>query len=292
MPHTAGRPLDLFQAVVKSDRPRGLIELADATDIDKSTAARLLDLLVKCYLVSRGELTRRYADGPEFLAMRLSFTSRADVRRVAGPHLTALRDASGERVSLQLKAGGRRVCIAVNRSPRTSPRNAYETSDRRWVALPGGTQQVVNRNLSVIGHPELADGARFSTPLARRDHAEELDTLVASWIQAHPLDEVLTVFSNAQAPISPVYDLAQLVADPHYLARESIIAIPDADLGEIHMQNVVPRLSRTPGQIRRGGKTAVGAGMGPIADWLGSDVELPLPRAIDESLEQREVPGI
>lgn len=111
MSQTAGRLLDLFQAVVRNDQPRGLMELAESTEIDKSTAARLLGLLVERGLICRNEQTRRYDIGPEFVAMLTTFTSRLDVRRVAAPHLTALRDASGETVSLHLKVAQSRICI-------------------------------------------------------------------------------------------------------------------------------------------------------------------------------------
>lgn len=178
-----------------------------------------------------------------------------------------------------------------NRSARTSPRNAYETSDGRWVALSGGTQQVVNRMLAVIGRPELAKDPRFATPLARREHADELDALVAGWIGSHSLDDVLADFSEAQAPIAPVYDVAQIVADPHYQAREAVITVSDADLGEVRMQNVVPRLSETPGRVRHTGHTAIGADMEAIRDWLGPDVDVPSPRIADSS-EERGAPGV
>ncbi len=178
-----------------------------------------------------------------------------------------------------------------NRSGRTSPRNAYETADGRWVALSGGTQQVVNRMLAVIGRPELAEDPRFSTPLARRENADELDQLMADWIGSQPLGKVLADFSEAQAPIAPVYDIAQIVADPHYNARQTIIQVDDDDLGEISMQNVVPRLSETPGRVRHTGRTAIGADMEAIRDWLGTDAEVPSPRPADSS-EDQGAPGI
>jgi DNA-binding IclR family transcriptional regulator len=111
MSQTAGRTLDLFQAVVGNDRPRGLMELADETGIDKSTAARLLGLLVDRGLICRSEQSRRYEVGPEFVAMLTTFTARLDVRRVAAPHLTELRQLTGETVSLHLRIGQSRVCV-------------------------------------------------------------------------------------------------------------------------------------------------------------------------------------
>jgi crotonobetainyl-CoA:carnitine CoA-transferase CaiB-like acyl-CoA transferase len=155
-----------------------------------------------------------------------------------------------------------------NRSPRTAPRNAYPTADGRYVVLSAGTQQIANRIFAAIGRPELSDDPRFCSPQARRAHADEIDGVVADWIGRHGLTEVLAAFAGQQAPIAPVYDTAQILSDPHYLARSSIVAVPDPDLGEIVMQNTLPRFSRTPGRIRHTGHTPVDADRAALDEWL------------------------
>jgi crotonobetainyl-CoA:carnitine CoA-transferase CaiB-like acyl-CoA transferase len=155
-----------------------------------------------------------------------------------------------------------------NRSPRTAPRNAFQTRDGHYVVLSAGTQQIANRVFTAIERPELAEDSRFGTPAARREHSNEIDALVAEWMSAHDLEDVLDVFARNEAPIAPVYDTSQIVADPHYLARETIVALPDPDLGEVVMQNTLPRMSRTPGRIRHTGRTEVGADNDAIAEWL------------------------
>jgi crotonobetainyl-CoA:carnitine CoA-transferase CaiB-like acyl-CoA transferase len=92
---------------------------------------------------------------------------------------------------------------------------------------------------------------------------------VAEWIAARPLDEVLEAFAAVQAPIAPVYDAAQILEDPHYRARGSIVEAPDEDLGTIAMPGIVARLSRTPGVIRHTGPTMVGADTDAILEQLG-----------------------
>jgi crotonobetainyl-CoA:carnitine CoA-transferase CaiB-like acyl-CoA transferase/citrate lyase beta subunit len=146
-----------------------------------------------------------------------------------------------------------------NRSPRTSPRNAYRTSDDRWVAVSGGTQQIVNRILAAIGRPELADDPRFSDATARRRNGDEIDALVADWVAGRTLDEVLSRFREVEAPVAPVYNAEQIVADDHYRERGSLTTVADDDLGEVMMPSIVPRLSRTPGAVRSTGPTAIGA---------------------------------
>jgi len=146
-----------------------------------------------------------------------------------------------------------------NRSPRTAPRNAYRTRDDGWVVLSAGTQQIANRVAAAIERPDLIDDPRFASPAARRENADAVDALVAEWMARHELGDILDRFAAHEAPIAPVYDIAQIFEDPHYRARDSVITVPDDDLGDLRMQAVVPRLSRTPGSVRWTGASAVGA---------------------------------
>ena len=144
-----------------------------------------------------------------------------------------------------------------NRSPRTAPRNTYKTADSKWVAVSAGTQQIANRVFAAIGQPELARDIRFSTSEARRINSEAADDCVARWVAGHSLKEVLDSFESVEAPIAPVYTTDQILKDRHYLSRETITVVEDRDLGPIKMQNVVPKLSATPGRIRHTGETQI-----------------------------------
>jgi crotonobetainyl-CoA:carnitine CoA-transferase CaiB-like acyl-CoA transferase len=117
----------------------------------------------------------------------------------------------------------------------------------------------VNRIFAAIGQPDLRDEPRFADAAGRREHADEVDALLADWIAAHPLEEVLARFDAAQAPIAPVYDAAHILDDPQYRARSSIVEVSDPELGQVTMPGIVPRLSKTPGSIRHTGPTAIGA---------------------------------
>ena len=156
-----------------------------------------------------------------------------------------------------------------NRSPRTAPRNAYRTADDRWVAISAGTQQIAGRILTAIGRPELAEDPRFHDAAARRDNADEIDAIVAGWMAGQPLVEILRRFEAVDAPIAPVYDIAQIFDDPQYRARQTFVTCPDEDLGEVTMAGIVPRLSRTPGRIRWPGPTAVGADTARVLSEAG-----------------------
>ena len=155
-----------------------------------------------------------------------------------------------------------------NRSPRTTPRNAYETSDGHWVAISAGTQQIADRVLRAIGRDDLVGDPRFADAASRRENADELDRLVADWIAARPLDEVLRAFADAQAPVAPIYDASQIFADRQYRERGSFVEAPDPDLGTVAMAAVVPRLSRTPGRIASTGATPIGADTAAVLSSL------------------------
>jgi crotonobetainyl-CoA:carnitine CoA-transferase CaiB-like acyl-CoA transferase len=140
-----------------------------------------------------------------------------------------------------------------NRSVNNAPRNAYKTKDGRWVALSAAAPSITRRVMELTGGKAVAEDPRFATNMGRVQHVEEVDGIVGGWIARHTLAEVLDAFDKAEAAIGPVYDVAQILDDPQYQARESVTTIADKDLGPLRMQNVFPRLSRTPGRIKHGG---------------------------------------
>jgi crotonobetainyl-CoA:carnitine CoA-transferase CaiB-like acyl-CoA transferase len=74
--------------------------------------------------------------------------------------------------------------------------------------------------------------------------------MVGGWIAERQADEVIAAFEAAEAAIAPIYSVADVMADPHFVERQTIVSVPDADLGHIKMQTMPARLSRTPGSIR------------------------------------------
>jgi formyl-CoA transferase len=140
-----------------------------------------------------------------------------------------------------------------NRSDNNVPRNAYQTKDGRWVALSTASPSIAKRVMNLVGGPGTGDDPRYATNVERVKRADEVDTMVADWIRARTLSEVLDAFEKVEAAIGPVYDAAQILQDPQYLARESVTTVQDADLGPLKMQNVFPRMLRTPGRIKHAG---------------------------------------
>jgi crotonobetainyl-CoA:carnitine CoA-transferase CaiB-like acyl-CoA transferase len=140
-----------------------------------------------------------------------------------------------------------------NRIPFAAPRNAYKTSDDRWVALSASSQAIAERVLRIVGGEALVTDPRFRTNRDRVANIDELDAMVSAWMVDHTLDEVLAAFGEGEAALAPIYDISQIVEDPQYLAREAILRVPDPELGSVLMQGLVAKLSETPGEIRTTG---------------------------------------
>ncbi|MFM9942049.1 MAG: CaiB/BaiF CoA transferase family protein [Hyphomicrobiaceae bacterium] len=140
-----------------------------------------------------------------------------------------------------------------NRSDNNVPRNAYKTKDNRWVALSTASPSIARRVMNLVGGEGTADDPRYATNVERVKRIEEVDGMVAAWIGARTQREVLDAFEKVEAAIGPIYDAAQILDDPQYLARESVTTVHDPDLGPLKMQNVFPKLSRTPGKVRFAG---------------------------------------
>ncbi|MET7926498.1 CoA transferase [Streptomyces sp. NPDC005349] len=155
-----------------------------------------------------------------------------------------------------------------NRSTNNAPRNTYRTSDDKWVAVSTSAQSIAERVMRLVGRPELIDEPWFETGSGRAGHADELDTAVGSWIARHSRDDVLAAFEKAEAAIAPVFDIRDVMEDEQYQALGSITEVPDPELGTVRMQNVLFRLSETPGAIKWAGRPH-GADTDEILTGLG-----------------------
>jgi formyl-CoA transferase len=160
-----------------------------------------------------------------------------------------------------------------NRSVNNAPRNTYRTKDNKWVAISTSAQNVAERVMSLVGHPEVIHEPWFASGAERAKHGDELDKMVAAWIAERPLDEVMAAFEKAEAAVAPIYDVAQIMKDPQFAALDSIITIDDAELGPIKMQNVMFRLSETPGHVRWAGRSKGHDNAEVYGELLGLDGE-------------------
>jgi crotonobetainyl-CoA:carnitine CoA-transferase CaiB-like acyl-CoA transferase len=141
-----------------------------------------------------------------------------------------------------------------NRSVNNAPRNVYRTADNRWVAISTSAQTIAERVMHLVGCPEVIEQPWFASGAERARHAEELDAMVGGWIATRPFDEVVAAFEAAEAAVAPIYDIRQVMDDAQYQALGTIATVADPDLGALKMQNVMFRMSATPGAIRWAGR--------------------------------------
>jgi len=137
-----------------------------------------------------------------------------------------------------------------SRSTNSGPRNAYRTSDGRYVALSASTQKMSERVMAAIGRADLIDDPRFRTNADRVANAEALDAVIGGFVAQRTQAENVAFFEQAEVTIGPIYDIAQILDDPHFIEREVLADYPDGDMGAYPMHHVVPRLEGTPGSIR------------------------------------------
>ena len=137
-----------------------------------------------------------------------------------------------------------------SRSTNSGPRNAYRCKDGLYVGLSASTQKMAERVFRSIGRPELIEDPKFRVNAERVKHAEELDAIIGAFIAGRTQAENVAFFEQAEVTIGPIYDITQILEDPHVIERELLADYPDADMESFPMHHVVPRLSDTPGSIR------------------------------------------
>ncbi len=146
--------------------------------------------------------------------------------------------------------------IANRTGPRlagTDPNNLYPTADDRFVHITAMANPIFRRLMELIGRPELADDERYKTMRARGENWQALDAIITQWSKQYPAAELEKMLIAADVPATRIFDMSDIFDDPHYKARGAIVSVPDDELGEISMAEVVPRLSDTPGAIRHAG---------------------------------------
>ena len=138
-----------------------------------------------------------------------------------------------------------------SRSNTAAPRNVYRTRDGRWISMSASMQAMVDRLYAALEVPGMLEDPRFRTNAARVANADAAEKPIRDFIAAHTLEEGMAFFEKNEITAAPVYDIAQFIEDPHVRAREILVDMPDTQMGTIPMHAVVPRLSGSPGAIRR-----------------------------------------
>jgi len=145
-----------------------------------------------------------------------------------------------------------------NRLSEDSPRNTYKTRDGRWIGISASSARTFERLAMAMDMPGLITDPRLADNAARCANDVELDTVIARWFAERDCDAVIALFEKSDVVAGPVLNIRDIVDDPHYRARQNIVAVPDDDFGSVRMQGVVPKFLDTPGEVRHAGR-ALGA---------------------------------
>jgi crotonobetainyl-CoA:carnitine CoA-transferase CaiB-like acyl-CoA transferase len=170
-----------------------------------------------------------------------------------------------------------------NRSVNNAPRNTYRSRDGKWLAISTSAQRIAERVMRLVGHDEVISEPWFASGVGRAAHADLLDAYVGDWIAQRDAVEVIEAFTQAQAAVAPVYDIADVFADPQFQALDSVTSVDDPRLGPVRMPNLLYRLSDTPGAIRWSGRRLGEDNHDVLGTWLG------LPDHELESLREKGV---
>ncbi len=141
--------------------------------------------------------------------------------------------------------------------PNVAPSNLYECKDGSFL-IAANQDTVFRRLCEAMGRPELADDPRYVSLTARGAHQQELDELIENWTRTLTIDEVDALMQQHGVPAGKIYRAPEMLDDPHFAAREAVIEVEHERFPGLKMQNVFPKLSRTPGEVRWPGPGRVG----------------------------------
>ena len=136
--------------------------------------------------------------------------------------------------------------------PGITPSNSYPCNDGSYVLIAGNGDSIYKRLMSLIGRDDLGNDPRLAQNDGRSQHAELIDGAIAEWTAQRGRDEVIEALKGARVPAGYPYTAADIVQDPHYLARQMIEQV-QTSVGPLKVPGVLPKLSRTPGRIGTGG---------------------------------------
>ncbi|MFM0718629.1 CaiB/BaiF CoA-transferase family protein [Paraburkholderia strydomiana] len=152
--------------------------------------------------------------------------------------------------------------------PGIAPSNTYRTEDDGYVVIAGNSDPIFKRLMQLIGRPDLADDPALAHNDGRAKQSAMLDQAITAWTSRHATDDVLAALERAEVPAGRIYSVADIVADPHYQARDMLLQAQLPGGASVKMPGIVPKLSDTPGEVRWQGPT-LGEHTGSVLSELG-----------------------
>lgn len=152
--------------------------------------------------------------------------------------------------------------------PGIAPTNAYLCKDGKYALIAGNGDSIYKRLMQMIAREDLANDPKLARNAGRAEHADLIDAAISAYTAQHSLDDVLAAMNAAGVPAGKSYDAADIANDPHYQARDMILNATLADGSVVQVPGIVPKLSKTPGQITRAAP-ALGQHTTEILESLG-----------------------
>ncbi|MPW07582.1 CoA transferase [Paraburkholderia sp. CNPSo 3155] len=152
--------------------------------------------------------------------------------------------------------------------PGIAPSNTYRTEDDGYVVIAGNSDPIFKRLMHLIGRPDLADDPALAHNDGRVKQVAMLDQAITEWTSHHATEDVLAGLERAEVPAGRIYSVADIVADPHYQARDMLLQAQLPGGASVKMPGIVPKLSDTPGEVRWQGPT-LGEHTGSVLSELG-----------------------
>lgn len=152
--------------------------------------------------------------------------------------------------------------------PGIAPSNTYRTEDEGFVVIAGNSDPIYKRLMQLIGRADLADDPTLAHNDGRAKQSAMLDQAITAWTSCHATDDVLAALERAEVPAGRIYSVADIVADPHYQARDMLLPAQLPGGATVKMPGIVPKLSDTPGEVRWQGP-ALGEHTGSVLNQLG-----------------------
>ena len=131
----------------------------------------------------------------------------------------------------------------------TVPGGHFKSKDGKWISLAVGNDKLFTTLAKLMKREDLLERDEFKTQPQRVQHRNEIDEMMETWISERTAQECFDILAN-DIPIGPIHSIAGIFEDPHFEARDNIVEVTDEKWGTVKMQGVVPKLSRTPGEVK------------------------------------------
>lgn len=157
--------------------------------------------------------------------------------------------------------------------PGITPSNAYRCADGKYALIAGNGDSIFKRLMTLIGRDDIGNDPEFAHNDGRSRQAEYIDCVIGQWAARHSLEDVLQALHESRIPAGKIYDVADIVNDPHYKERQMLLQGELEDGTPVILPGIVPKLSATPGEVRRRAPT-LGQDTASVLTALGIDEQM------------------